>query len=90
MGATRKEAAFNSFIMTELSYNLRMRCMSDAMETVIKDFMRGDIPVESLVDAMADVATQIREDSEDRMKNLDRCLEGKLSYPMWYGSWEKK
>ena len=89
MKATRKEA-FDSFVKTELNYNFRLFCMSDAMEMVIKDFMRGDIPIESLVDVMADVANQIREDSEDRKKNLDRFLEGKLSYPMWYGSWEKK
>jgi hypothetical protein len=87
MKETRKEA-FETFVKTEQDYNFRLLCVSDAMEDILKEFMRGEIPVESLIEFMADMANQIREDGEDRKKNLDRFVKGKVSYPMWYGSWK--
>ena len=80
--------AFDTFMAMEQDYNFRLLCASDIMEDVLKDFMRGNIPLETLVEAMALVANQIREDGEDRKKNLDRFLDNKVSYPMWFGCWK--
>lgn len=87
MEATRREA-FESFVNTETDYNLKLLCAADFMEEMLKDFMRGEIPIETLIETMADAANQIREDGEDRLQNLDRFMQGKASYPMWFGCWK--
>lgn len=77
-----------SFMRTEHCYNMRLFCTSDFIETMLEEFIQGNIPVETLIEAMADVAFQLKADGEDRMTNLNRCYEGKVSYPMWFGSWK--